>query len=325
MHSTPSYVGLMNESIDDKRCTIDWGDRRTVFSAFQECSGRLVCSMGASDTLLEMQKWFDFEVIAVSPYASEHALYWLKRSAVNHMHPDRRFNLLGIHPAGRRVFEYHSLRSDLPKFAQEWWDQQEGQIRTGILYSGALEISYQSWWERFERWVGIWNWENTLMEHQAHVLQLWKRPRWRLFDRLYSELWVDTWQTQISTQQIKGIYWLPPSYRTVDSYEDGPSSLSPKETTSSMSQLSDLRLIHDSMTHFLSSQSSSSISGIYLGELQHLSAELSKQVVRTLASGGRVLVWHHQKPKDEHGLRWSLYSSEYQGFLVGKPWVAIKG
>ena len=77
---------------------------------------------------------------------------------MNHFHPDRRLNLLGIHPGGRRIFEYHHLRPLLPQFAQEWWDLHEGKIREGLVGSGMEELSYQQWWNRLERWVddGLW-------------------------------------------------------------------------------------------------------------------------------------------------------------------------
>lgn len=47
--------------------------------------------------------------------------------------------LLGLDPAGRRIWFYHHLRPLLPAAARAFWDAQEPAIRAGLVHSGRFE------------------------------------------------------------------------------------------------------------------------------------------------------------------------------------------
>lgn len=278
--------------------------------------------MDAGDNAIELIYACRNSVDVISDSEIEHSLLWLKWQSLNQFHPDRRLNLLGIHPGGRRVFEYHHVRPFLPKFAQDWWDLHEGWIREGIMGSGTDELMYQQWWNRFERWVGRWPVGSSIDEQQRFVSQLFSRPRWRLFQRLNSSPWMSTWMEQIQKQLLQGLYWEPIHCRTLNSYQHAPRSLRPdvKMTETFCRWTSH----HTSMLKYLRSQPSNSAAGLYLGEGLTCSMELGEELRRVLSVGAPVLLWQHSKPSDVQGFNWKLLSPHYTGFLAGRPWVAFK-
>lgn len=317
-------MGMRQRVLSWPASTIDWGDRRPIIEAFRPCSGRIVTVLNAVDNLIELQLTLENELIGLDSAYGSHALYWLKWRALEQLHPDRRFNLLGIHPAGRRIFEYHALRASLPVSAQGWWDQHETQIREGILYTGSLESAFQIWWKRMTRLVGPWRWDMTPDEHQAFVSKIWGRPRWRLFERLYPVPWLETWKVQVSRRIPQGLYWMPPEQGGLAMGADTPHTLSkipqaPAQTAESVT------IVHSEMQAWLLTQPKASISGIYLGEgASDISPELLTQVYRVLEPDGRVIIWSHQIPNGSRDLQWMPLTEDYDGFLVGQPWIAIK-
>lgn len=301
---------------------MDWADHTVVTSVFEKCSGTIISVMDAGDNVQELLLWCRASVDVISISEAEHALFWLKWQSVHHLHPDRRLNLLGIHPSGRRVFEYHHLRQFLPKFAQGWWDLHEGWIREGIIGSGIEEQYYQHWWTRMERWVGRWPTDISLEEHQHFVSQLFERPRWKVFQRLNLERWLSTWKQQIQHQNLSGLYWEPIFRRTVFSYQQAPTSLHPTQRVAEST--CHWTLYHTSMLTHLQSQSSNSAAGIYLGEHLVWTRELGNEVLRVLKVGAPVLLWQHDRPLNIPELTWQEANLEHRGFLAGHPWVAVK-
>ena len=96
----------------------------------------------------------------------------LKFQAIRTLHPDNVYNLLGIHPSGRRVFVYHQLRNHLSAEARRWWDQHENIIREGLIKSGHQEIQQQR--------LKLWMRRLRLSSHKMNVESLRGHKRWKL-------------------------------------------------------------------------------------------------------------------------------------------------
>jgi S-adenosylmethionine-diacylglycerol 3-amino-3-carboxypropyl transferase len=125
--------------------------------------------------------------------------------------------LLGARPSGSRLDLYRTLRHDLSPAARRYWDQNEGEIRRGVIHSGKLERYLTS----FRRWV------LPLVHSQGLVRDLltapspaeqemlyqtrWNRRRWRwLFRLFFSEAVMSrfgrhpAWFNQVSMQGLGG-------------------------------------------------------------------------------------------------------------------------
>lgn len=68
-----------------------------------------------------------------------HALVSLKLVAARELPVEGYRCLLGLDPAGRRVFYYHLVRSALPDPVRAWWDEREELIRLGVSTAGVWE------------------------------------------------------------------------------------------------------------------------------------------------------------------------------------------
>ena len=122
-----------------------WEDVEMLRSALAVQPGERVlsiCSAGDNSFAFCLDK--ASEVVCIDLSQPQLALAELKWLALQELRQSGLLTLLGLNPAGRRVFLYHQLRKGLSPTALRWWDGNEHLIREGVLDSG-----------RFEQYLGL--------------------------------------------------------------------------------------------------------------------------------------------------------------------------
>ncbi|MEC7985959.1 MAG: DUF3419 family protein, partial [Myxococcota bacterium] len=106
------------------------------------------------------------EIVVVESQESQRALVELKVQGMRHLRASGLQTLLGLNPAGRRVFLYHQMRPLLSQSARSYWDRHEESIRTGIL-EGDNGLPRSLFWMGFPRSKYRWSMLG------AHALGAW--------------------------------------------------------------------------------------------------------------------------------------------------------
>lgn len=148
-----------------------------------------ICSAGDNALALAIQG--AKKVVCIDLSLPQLALAQLKLSAIEHLVVDDVYNLLGIHPAGRRVYVYHALRDKMPEWARQWWDHHEDVIREGVLHHG-----------RFEKYLALFGqkilplihkkstierlaYMSNIEEQQDFYDKTWNNLRWKGLFRIF--------------------------------------------------------------------------------------------------------------------------------------------
>ena len=92
---------------------LDWEDARSVMDMCKSIQGSVASVGGAGDIALSFLTKSITSLTVMCLDESEKMLLELKLQAIRTLHPDNVYNLLGIHPSGRRVFVYHQLKPSL--------------------------------------------------------------------------------------------------------------------------------------------------------------------------------------------------------------------
>ena len=117
-----------------------WEDIAMLRSALAVKPGERVlsiCSAGDNSFAFCLDK--AAEVVCIDLSLPQLALAELKWLALQELRQSGLLTLLGLNPAGLRVFLYHQLRDGLGPMARQWWDGNESLIREGVLDSGRFE------------------------------------------------------------------------------------------------------------------------------------------------------------------------------------------
>lgn len=117
-----------------------WLDPAVVVGALGE-SGRAhpLCADPGGDLAFALAIAGAGAVTHVSPSLAAHALVELKLVAARELPVEGYRCLLGLDPAGRRVFYYHLVRPALSEASRAWWDAREELIRLGLAACGTWE------------------------------------------------------------------------------------------------------------------------------------------------------------------------------------------
>lgn len=128
--------------------TEDWLDEAVATAVLGGAGGPLLVVGGAGDAAIALLAAGAEAVLAVGADAGAAALIELKAASAA-LHPLEARQLVGLDPAGRRVFLYHRVRAALSDAARAWWDAREDVIRAGVADAGDYERSLA----RFRRLV----------------------------------------------------------------------------------------------------------------------------------------------------------------------------
>lgn len=127
-----------------------WDDARTLLRALEPRGKRILVPGGAGDLVLAAVGAGAQEVIAADARPAQLALAELKLVAARTLPAPTLRSLLGLDPAGRRVFLYHYVRDGrveghgrpppgLSPRAAAWWNAHEDVVRRGIVDAGRRE------------------------------------------------------------------------------------------------------------------------------------------------------------------------------------------
>jgi S-adenosylmethionine-diacylglycerol 3-amino-3-carboxypropyl transferase len=148
-----------------------------------------VCSAG--DNAFSLALAGARRVVCVDLSAPQLSVAELKLAAAVHFDLDRFRSLLGLGGMGQRVSLYHDLRPHLSERAQNWWDANEADIRTGIVGCGRFERYLRLFRERMlpmvhsRRTVDALLALDDLDRQQAFFADRWNTLRWRGLFRVF--------------------------------------------------------------------------------------------------------------------------------------------
>ena len=310
---------LKNASQHEYQRALDWEDAAAVLNACGPIEGDIVSIGGAGDIALSLLTKSSTSLTVICLSESERMLFELKLQAIRILHPDNVYNLLGIHPSGRRVFVYHQLRTHLSEEAQRWWDQHENIIREGLTESGEQEIRHQR--------LKLWMKRLRLMTPKMKVESLKRHKRWKLLEPILStvsgseppdDFWSDT---NPYAHMMFHEQW------SIDSIQTGAQTLSYAGMESIKQSKSPLNLVTGSFMGWMNTEPSHAFAIIYLGSLcelhqqQHTDSEFWSELSRVLSSTGMLLCWSSSEPQTPL-FTWQRYLGHVRSVHSGYLWIA---
>jgi len=135
-------------------------------------------------------------VTAIDLSGPQLALARLKLAAAKRFDVGRFRSFLGLGPIGQRVFLYHEVRPGLDAFTRDYWDENEAQIREGLVGCGKFEKYLALFRKRVLPWVHR---RSTIddflgcetLDAQAEIFNgRWNTLRWRTLFRVFFSRWV---------------------------------------------------------------------------------------------------------------------------------------
>lgn len=301
--------------------TLDWEDAQAVLDVCCTVQGAVVSVAGGGDIALSLLTKSFSSLTVVASNETERMLFELKLKAIQSLHPDNVYNLIGIHPGGRRVFVYHQLREALSSEAKLWWDRHENFIREGILESGQQEKHHQ----RLKKWM---KWLRLNME-TIPISSLQNHKRWTLLDPILrtiidSRPHEDFWQNDNPyAHMLLNHQW------DVDLLQSRMPSLSYEGMQSIQRSKMGLLMITGSFSGWMETEPSGTMSIVYLGVLsdiirtQSIDRNFWRKVSDLLLDNGAVLCWSPIQPSAAC-FRWQQYEGLVRSVHSGLLWIGRK-
>ena len=180
---------VLDGRINYAQCWEDFDVLQKALKVQQGDSVLSICSAGDNSFALALSG--ASKVVCIDLSAPQLALAQLKWAAIKHLPVDEIYNLLGIHPGGRRVYAYHLIRDKLPDWVRQYWDQHEDVIRLGVLQNGRFEKYLQTFglkilpWIHNRRTIEHMRELSDLQEQSAFYEKKWNSWRWQGLFRLF--------------------------------------------------------------------------------------------------------------------------------------------
>jgi S-adenosylmethionine-diacylglycerol 3-amino-3-carboxypropyl transferase len=167
----------------------DWLDTSTARRALDVQRGEQgLCLGGAGEIALALAAEGAGELICIHADPGPSALAELKWAAARSLKRTGICTLLGLNEAGRRVFLYHQLRTELGEASRSWWDRNEAIIRKGAIGQGDLESKLRQFRfalplvHRHSLLEGLFSC-SSIEEQRALYKERWNSVRWRALVR----------------------------------------------------------------------------------------------------------------------------------------------
>ena len=310
-----------NQSQNRFTRAVDWEDAQAVLDVCGTVQGSVVSVAGAADIALSLLTKSFSSLTVVASNEAERMLFELKLKAIQSLHPDNVYNLLGIHPGGRRVFVYHQLREVLSAEAKLWWDRHENFIREGILESGQQEKHHQ----RLKTWMK----RLRLNTETIPLTSLQNHKRWTLLEPMLrtiidSQPHEDFWKDDNPyAHMLLDHQW------NVDLLQSEMPSLSYKGMQSIQRSKMGLLMITGSFGGWMETEPSGTMSIVYLGSLsdlirmQNIDRDFWRSVSDLLWENGAVLCWSPIQPSAVC-FRWQEYEGPIRSVHSGLLWIGRK-
>lgn len=180
---------VLDGRINYAQCWEDFAVLQQALKVQKGDSVLSICSAGDNSFALALNGASKVTCIDLS--APQLALAQLKWTAIKHLPVDEIYNLLGIHPGGRRVYAYHRIREKLPDWVRQYWDQHEDVIRMGLLSNGRFEKYLQTFGLKILPWIH----SRKTIEHMRDLSDIglqkefyekkWNSWRWQGLFRLF--------------------------------------------------------------------------------------------------------------------------------------------
>ncbi len=307
-----------NQSQNRLARAVDWEDALAVLDVCDNVQGSVVSVAGAADIALSLLTKSFRSLTVVASNQTERMLFELKFRAIQSLHPDNVYNLLGIHPGGRRVFVYHQLREVLSEEARLWWDRYEDIIREGVIESGQQERRHQ----HFKRWMN----RLRLNVEKIPINSLRQHKRWALLEPLLPQI-IDVRANETFWQDDNPYaHMLLHQQWNVYALQSGALSLSYEGMESIQRSNMELLMVTGSLKEWMDTETSETFSVLYLGSLidlrqtQNIGPNFWNQVSNRLSDLGKVLCWSLTQPATS-SLRWQKYEERIRSVHSGVLWI----
>ena len=310
----------MSNNQNQNRLTraIDWEDARAVLDVCDTVQGSVATVAGAGDIALSLLTKSFSSLTVIAANEPERMLFELKLKSIQSLHPDNVYNLLGIHPGGRRVFVYHQLREVLSAEAQVWWDTFEDSIRQGVIESGEQEQRHQrlkTWMKRLRLGVG----STSIQSLQSH-------KRWVLMEPIFHHSVGGRPMDFFWTDDNPYAHMLFHQQWSVECLQSGVLSLSYDGMKSIQRSTMELLMMTGSFRGWMDTESSETFAVVYLGSLSELSRtqtidrDFWRQLSSLLTEEGMVLCWSLNQPTSST-LQWQSYVGSIRSVHSGMLWI----
>ena len=290
----------------------------SILSPNLDVPGDVVVLSGVGELALQFLLNDNSTVHFVTSSIESYNLVILKYLALRNLVSDNVYNLLGVHPSGRRVFVYHQLKNALPKSSRDWWDSSEDWIRTGILGSGQFELQYRRWFKKVETLIGGWPNHNTLEEQQHFVEWLQQRNRWTVLNRISPKPWIEEWLDSMRHTLLQHNQYICMAIDDSEKWCSGPSVYTKAGMQAVQESSTPIQVHHQDTLEWLMERKENSLSRVVLGTGISIGETLYQEIVRTLHPMGRVELWSRTPPKNQ--MKWTTSLDKDRGFHSGRLW-----
>ena len=298
--------------------SIDWEDAQAVLDVCSNRNGTAMSVAAGGDIALSLLTKSFRSLTVVACNETERMLFELKLKAIQSLHPDNVYNLLGVHPGGRRVFVYHQLREVLSEEGRLWWDQYEDFIREGVLGIGQQENRHQR--------LKVWMKRLRLSTDKISIGALKKHKRWTVLEPiLYKSVGArpnDTFWEEDNPYA----HMLLHQQWNVDILQSGVLSLSYEGMRSIQRSSMELLMMTGSFKGWMDTEKLGTFSIVYLGSLSDMRrTETTDQNFWThlsslLIEDGFVLCWSQIQPSTS-SFQWEQYGGPIRSVHSGVLWI----
>ena len=267
--------------------TLDWEDARPVVDMCKSIQGSVASIGGSGDIALSFLTTSITSLTVMCLDESEKMLLELKLQAIRSLHPDNVYNLLGIHPSGRRIFVYHQLRTQLSHEAMRWWDLHESLIREGLVSSGEQEIRHQR--------LQLWMRRLRLVPNKMKIGDLRRHKRWRLLDPILSTVIKAQLSEEFLSDSNPYAHMLFHEEWSLDSIQTAAQTLSYSGIESIKNSGIPLCVVTGSFEGWMRTEPTDAFALVYLGSLvelqrrQDIASEFWSELFRILSTTGMLL------------------------------------
>lgn len=312
--------------------TVDWEDSQISTEIFSECTGRMMTVAGAGDNASSLLGMGFSHVSIVAANTATFALFELKVRSIQSLHPDNVYNILGVHPSGRRVFVYHQLRSALSQSTRDWWDEHEKIIREGLLLHGDVEQHNKMlrlWFHRLRLYNRDGVIDKSKWNGRRGSVLAGRFPIVQSFQSMQDHIYEQSPYVHMVLSEI----W------DISKIQNGPSSLSYAGMERIRTNKVPWTIECENLEDWLRKQPKNSLEGVFLGPITE-DKEFSNQRINGVRNGrtideptwlalynvvsstGKVLCWSVQKPTNRR-FAWQQFQGTCRSVSSYFPWIGI--
>ena len=310
----------MLKNLGQNRLTrsLDWEDVQSVLDVCSNRNGIAMSVAAGGDIALSLLTKSFSSLTVVACNETERMLFELKLKAIQSLHPDNVYNLLGVHPGGRRVFVYHQLREVLSEEGRLWWDQYEDFIREGVLDIGQQESRHQR--------LKVWMKRLRLSTDKISFGSLKEHKRWALLEPILHKIVGGRPSDTFWEDDNPYAHMLLHRQWNVDILQSGVLTLSYEGMQSIQRSTMELCMMTGSFKGCMDAEKCGTFSIVYLGSLsdmrrmETIDQNFWTQLHSLLIEDGTVLCWSQSQPSTSV-FQWYQYEGPIRSVHSGVLWI----